>query len=421
MAVGDEQERLDLEFPPRHDPYAALRYPDFRRLSIGSFVTSLGTQMLNVAVGWELYERTSSALALGYVGLAQVLPVMLLAFPGGHAADRYDRRRIVLLTQLLLASGSLGLALVSYLRAPLLLFYGCLSLLGIAAAFSGPARSSLLPQTVPEAAFSNAATWSSSSGQLASVIGPALGGLLIALLGSATPIYALDALAALSFVWLVLGMQSKPAPPRREELTVRSLLAGMGFVWRNKVLMAGITLDLFAVLLGGATALLPVYARDILHVGAAGLGWMRAAPSAGAILVAIVLAHRPPFRRAGPALLWAVGGFGLATIVFGLSKNFWLSLSMLALLGGLDGVSVVIRTSLFLLRTPDEMRGRVNAVNGVFISMSNELGGFESGVAAALVGPVVAVAAGGVGTLIVVLLIALAWPEVRRLGALHEP
>lgn len=403
-----------------HDSYAALRYADFRRLSIGNFITSLGRQMLNVAVGWELYERTGSALALAYIGLAQVLPVMLLALVGGQIADRFDRTRIVLLTQLLLVATSVGMALLSYWRGPVSFVYVFLTLIGFASAFNGPARATLVAETVPPEAFANAATWRSSTFQLAAVVGPALGGLLIAFLRSATLVYALDAVASLIFVWLLLRMRRRPVTRIREPITLKSALAGIGFLRRERVLLSAITLDLFAVLLGGATVVLPIFAKDVLHVGPAGLGWLRAAPSVGAVVVAFGLAYAPPFKQVGKTLLWSVGGFGVATIVFGLSQSFVLSLVMLALLGGLDSVSVVIRNALFLVRTPDEMRGRVNALTSVFVSMSNELGGFESGVAAALFGPVASVVGGGIGTIVVVLLIAWRWPEVRRLRELSE-
>ncbi|CAA9260085.1 MAG: Uncharacterized MFS-type transporter [uncultured Chloroflexia bacterium] len=404
----------------RHDSYAALRYRDFRFLTIGTLASSLGSQMLGVAVGWELYERTNSAFVLGIVGLVQVIPVLLFSLYAGHIADRFDRKRIVMLSQALLLLCSLGLAVWSYGQGSLLLAFTCLGLIGVARAFGGPAGSALLPQTVPPPVFMNAATWSSSSGQLAAVVGPGLGGLMIAQFGSATAVYLVDAVAVLTFVLLLSMIPRRVVTAVSEPATLQSLLAGIRFIYRTKVVLASITLDLFAVLLGGATALLPVFAKDILEVGPTGLGWLRTAPSVGAILVALVLAHRPPFKHAGKTLLWTVAGFGVATIIFGFSESFWLSVAMLALLGAFDGVSMVIRHVLVLVKTPDEMRVRVNAVEGVFIGASNELGAFESGVAAALLGPVLAVASGGVGTILVVIFIALAWPEVRRLRQISE-
>ncbi|PLS80708.1 MAG: MFS transporter [Chloroflexi bacterium] len=403
-----------------HDPYAALRFPDFRWLTLGQFISTLGTQMVGVAVGWELYERTNSAFALGFVGLVQVLPVILLSLPAGHAADRYDRRRLVVGSQLLLALCSLGLALISFAQGPLALVYACLFGIGVARAFSSPASSTLLPQTVPPQHYANAATWGSSTWQLAAVMGPTLGGFLIAVSLSAALVYLCDVVACLLFVLALSMVRGRQVARSTEALNLRSLLAGVHFLRQNKILLAAITLDLFAVLLGGATTLLPVFARDILQVGPTGLGWLRAAPSIGALAMAIILAYLPPIKRAGRVLLWAVAGFGVATVVFGLSRSFALSFLMLGLLGAFDNVSVVIRHTLLLVLTPDELRGRISAVNSVFIGASNELGGFESGVAAALLGPITAVAAGGIGTILVVLVVALVWPEMRRLGRLES-
>lgn len=363
----------------RHDPFAALRFRDFRLLMIGTFVTVIAEQMLNVALGWELYERTRSPLMLGLVGLVQVLPVLALALIAGHTADRFDRKRIVVLTMLTIALCTLGLTVLSYSSGPLLFIYGCLLIIGVARAFQSPAVSSLTAQVVPAEYFSNAATWESSAWQASSIIGPALGGFLIAVQKQATGVYALVATLILA-VGLMLGLlRPRPVAPSEEELSLDSLLAGARFIWNTKIIMASITLDMFAVLLGGATALLPVFARDILLVGAEGLGWLRAAPAVGATLAGLSLAFLPPFRHAGRTLLLVVAGFGLATIVFGLSRSFALSLLMLALLGALDNISVVIRSTLLLTRTPDSMRGRVNAVHFVFIGISNELGAFEWG------------------------------------------
>jgi MFS family permease len=405
----------------RRDPYAALRYRDFRLLIAGRFITSLGNQMLSVAIGWELWLRTHSALALGMVGLVQVIPVILLSLPAGHVADQYNRRRIVVFTQVLLALCSLGLAVLSFTVGPLVLIYLCLLGIGIARAFNDPAASTLLPQTVPPEVFSSAATWSSSAWQLASIVGPAVAGLVAAVLGSVTIIYLFDVFAALTFLILVSLIKGRQLALSRKSATLESLKEGLRFIRGTRVILAAITLDMFAVLLGGAVTLLPVYATDILKVGPQGLGLMRAAPSIGALVMAFALAHLPPFQRAGRTLLLAVAGFGLATIIFGLSTSFWLSMVMLILLGGLDNISVVIRSTLLLTRTPDEMRGRISSVNSIFIGASNELGGFESGLAAALLGPVIAVVGGGVGTVLVVLAIARAWPEMRDLKTLDVP
>ncbi len=411
-----------------HDPYAALRFRDFRLLAIGRFIATLGEQMVSFAIGWHLYELTHSTLALGLVGLVQVLPVVLLSLPAGHVADRYERRRVMLIFQMLLALSSLGLALLSYTHGTLVLIYACLLLIGIGRAFMNPASSALVSQTVPVSVFTNAATWNSSSWQLASVLGPALGGAIIAWRQSATLVYVLNVSAGLIAFVLVWMIRSRQAKRVRETTTFKSLAAGVGFVWRTKIILAAITLDMFAVLLGGATALLPAFAKDILLVDAGGLGLLRAAPSVGAVLMAVLLAHLPPFKHAGRTLLFAVAGFGIATIVFGLSTSFVLSLLMLGLLGAFDNISVVIRGTLLLVRTPDEMRGRISAVNSVFLGASNELGEFESGTAASLlgtwfgpmVGTVLAVVGGGIGTLIVVAAAAFIWPELRQLGSLND-
>ncbi|QXE22508.1 major facilitator superfamily MFS_1 [Richelia sinica FACHB-800] len=376
--------------------------------------------MQTVALGWELYERTGSAMALGGIGLAQVLPMIALTIISGHVADKSDRKTITLLSILLLIFCSLALTVISYHRGAVFLVYGCLLLTGVARAFLKPAGDALMWQLIPTSAFTNAATWNSSSFQLASVIGPALGGLAIALFGSATGVYILAALAALSCFALTAAIKPQTTTFAKEPISWKSLAAGAEFVWKNQIILAAITLDLFAVLLGGAVALLPVYAKDILQVGPVELGYLQAAPSIGALIMAALLVYLPPIQKAGPALLWSVVGFGVVTIIFGFSRWMWLSLLMLALSGALDSISVVVRHTLVQIRTPDHLRGRVAAINSVFISASNELGGFESGAVAALFGPVFSVVSGGIGTILVVVATALIWPEIRKLGALHE-
>jgi MFS family permease len=406
--------------PPRppHDPLAALRFRDFRLLVSGSFLAVVAEQMVGVAVGWELYERTRDPLALGLVGLVEIVPVLLLALPAGHVADRRDRKWVVVAAMGAIAACALGLVGLSVTRGPLPAIYALLFGIGVARAFQSPAFSALSAQVVPRAHYASAATWSSGAWQTSSILGPALGGMLLGIWGGAAGVYAVAG-GLLVLVALLFFLLRPRAVARSEEpLSVESLLAGARFIRHTPVILAAITLDMFAVLLGGATALLPVYALDILHVGAQGLGWLRAAPAVGAVLVALVMALRPPFRYAGRTLLAVVAGFGLATIVFGVSRDFTLSLAMLALLGALDNVSVVIRGTLLLTRTPDTLRGRVNAVHSVFVGISNELGAFESGLAAALLSAVGAVVAGGVGTLIVVALVAAFAPDLRRLGRL---
>ena len=407
--------------PERYDPYAPLRYRDYRLLLTGRFITSFANEMLTFAIGWELWLRTQSAFALGMVGLVQVLPVLVLSLPAGHVADQYNRRRIVILSELFLALCVIGLAWLSYTEGSLVLIYTCLLGIGIARAFNDPASSTLLPQTIPPELFSRAATWNSSVWQFASITGPTAAGILVGFLNQVTFIYVFAAAAAITFCILIGFIQGRQLALAEKSATLDSVKEGLRFMRDTKVILGAITLDMFAVLFGGAVALLPIYATDILKVGAQGMGIMRAAPSVGALLMAFVLAHRPPMKQAGKTLLFAVTGFGLATIVFGLSKNFLLSVLMLAVLGALDNISVVIRSTLLLTQTPDEMRGRVSSVNSIFISLSNEMGYFESGVVAAWLGPIFAVVSGGIGTIIVVLAIARVFPELRRLKTLDAP
>jgi MFS family permease len=396
-----------------------LRHADFRRFLIGNLVVTLGSQMQTVAVGWDLYDRTGSALALGGVGLAQVLPVFALTLPAGHVADRFSRKRVLIASQALMIASSLGLALTSATRASVALMYAFLLLLGVGRAFQAPAKDSLAPQLLPPELLPHGATWRSTVFQLAAVLGPALGGLVIALTGHAWPSYLLAAAGAVIFSILIARVEPRPHA-RGERAGIReTVLGGIQFLRRTRVLLAIITLDMFAVMLGGATALLPIYAKDILGVGPTGLGWMLAAPSVGALLMAFTLTHRPPLENAGRALLWAVTGFGVATILFGISRSFPFSLTMLALLGAFDNVSVVIRSTLLQVLTPDELRGRVAAINSLFIGTSNELGEFESGTLAAFVGPVVAVVIGGIGTIASVVIVGRLWPEVGAIRSMR--
>lgn len=399
----------------------ALHSPDFRLLLGGVTIGMLGQQMIAVAIGWELYNQTSSALALGGVGLAQIIPIILLFLPAGYIVDHYNRKYIMIATQVVLALSSLALAILSYLHGSLFLIYACLVAIGSAQAFSSPTSSALTAQVIPEQAFENAMTWRSSAVQLSAIVGPAISGFVIGIFHTATPVFFLNAFSATLFILLLALLRiHRRQVPVAQKRTLGSLLEGIRFLGKTPIMLAAITLDLFAVLLGGATTLLPIFARDILHVGPIGLGWLQAASSLGAVSMAYYLAHRPSFMHAGRALLLAVVGFGAATILFGLSQWFWLSLIMLFLVGACDNISVVIRSTLVLVRTPDEMRGRVSAVNSLFIGTSNQLGGFESGLAAQLFGPVIAVVAGGIGTILVVLLVAWIWPEIRDLGTLRE-
>jgi len=405
-----------------HDAYSALRVPEFRRFWAGNFLAILGAQMQFVAVGWDIYERTGQTLQLGLVGLVQVIPVILLALPAGQVNDRLDRRHVIIAALAVMIACSLALAGIAWQQADYRWIYVCLLLNAVARAFLQPGKSALLPLIVPRSRFANAVTWGTSGFQLATVIGPSLGGLVIAWTGSAMCVYMLDAALSLAFVVALFSLRPRPPALSAERVSLASLLAGAGFVWRTKLVLGAISLDMFAVLLGGATALLPVYAKDILLAGADGLGWLRAAPGLGALLTSYILTHRPPLQRAGATLLWAVVGFGIATIVFGFSRSFWIAWGALFLAGAFDMVSVVIRHTLIQLWTPDAMRGRVSAINGMFIGISNELGEFESGTVAHLFerpgdpvfGPTVSVVSGGLGTVLVVLLTAWRFPTLRR-------
>jgi MFS family permease len=399
-------------------PYAVLRHRDFSLYLLARFIAALGQQMLTVAVGWELYERTHRPLALGLVGLTQMVPMVLLILPAGHVADNYERKRTILGMVFLATLSSAGLALISALHGHVIWIYGCLFAAGVARTFLWPASQAFLPQLVPRRIFSRAVTWNTGAFHLSSVLGPAAGGALIALTHNAAVVYAINAVATLICLALIALVRSRQAVVPRAEMSLGSLLAGFKFVYQTKIILGTITLDLFAVLLGGATALLPVYAKDILKAGPTGLGILQAALPLGSVVSAFYLAHRPSLQQAGRALVRAVAAFGMATIAFGLSRSFWLSFAMLFICGAVDNVSVVVRHTLVQLLTPDEMRGRVSAVNSLFIGTSNELGGFESGLVAQLFGPVVSVVAGGVGTILVVIATALNWPEIRKYGRL---
>jgi MFS family permease len=409
-APADPELRVD------HDPYAAFRFSAYCYFAAGNLISVTGRAMLSVAVGWEIFLRTRSAMALGMVGLVQALPVILLAITAGHVADRFSRRKALMVTQLFSALGSLGLVAVSVARAPVAWMFALLFATACARTFNWAARGSFMPNLVPGHAFPNAVAWNTTSFQIGSVVGPAAGGFLVAWFGFPL-VYGFDAFCGLAFFLLLIPIAEGRSFPRPAAGGLRELFSGIRFVWKTKIILATITLDLFAVLLGGATALLPVFAADILHCGSIGLGWLRAAPALGAVVMGLAIAHFRPMRHAGATLLWAVAGFGVATVVFAFSRSFWLSMSMLFLTGIFDTVSVVVRHTLVQLLTPDAMRGRVSAVNNVFIGSSNELGAFESGVTAAWFGPVISVVAGGVGTVLVVVAAIRLWPALLRLGS----
>ncbi len=382
----------------------------------------IAAQMLSVAVAWQVYEITGKALALGLSGLALFLPGCLLALPGGHLADRRDRRTILLLSHVGVAACAATLTLLSFAGARTLApIYAVLGLLGTIRAFSGPAGQALMPSLVERKDLERAVALGSSTWQLAMIAGPSLGGALYAATGRPGVVYAtctLMAVVAFACVWAIEPAAAATEARSREPATWSTLLAGLRYVWSNKPILGAISLDLFAVLLGGAVALLPIFARDLLHIGPWGLGILRSAPAVGAATTALLIARFPLRAKAGVFMLACVLIFGLATIVFGLSSSFPVSLVALLVLGASDMISVVVRSTLIQTRTPDAMRGRVGAVNLVFIGASNELGEFESGVTAEWLGPRAAVLVGGIGTCLVVVVWSLLFPALRKVNRL---
>ncbi|MDY1548678.1 MFS transporter [Luteibacter sahnii] len=398
-----------------------LRHRAFVLYWFARNASGFGFQMMSVAVGWQVYALTGRAVDLGLIGLVQFVPSVLLALPAGHVADQFDRRRIVTLCQavewiaiVLLA----GFSLSGHLNET-----GILSLVfvvGVAKAFEFPAMSSMLPALVPTPLLPRAMASSSAAGQAAMIAGPALGGLLY-VAGPGT-VYGVSALLYLVALTLMSRLTYEKAPPRREPATLKTLFAGVHFIRHRPAVFGVISLDLFAVLLGGATALLPIFARDVLHTGPWGLGLLRSAPAVGALLMSIWLSRHTLTRRVGPIMFASVAGFGLATLVFAVSTSLPLSLAALFALGAFDMVSMVIRGALVQLETPDDMRGRVSAVNAIFVNTSNQLGEFESGILAAAVGAVHATIIGGIGTLVVVGLWMWWFPSLRRRqGLVSEP
>jgi MFS family permease len=375
--------------------------------------------MINVSVGWLLYERTGDPWSLGLVGVAELAPVLLLMVVAGNAADRYPRRNIGIFAHTVLTAAASGLAVLSWFNGPTWVIYSLLFMIGTARAFASPSVNTILPQLLEPAEFANANAWLSSTFQLAAITGPAVGGMLIAVSGAATLSFALAAIGQLVFIMMLRTMPVRVPPPASHRRSASDVFAGFRFVRANPLFLSAITLDLFAVLFGGAVALLPIFAKDILQVGPAGLGWLRAAPGLGALSMALITTRLKPWQHPGRVLLWVVAGFGVATIGFGLSRSFALSLGCLFLTGIFDNISVVIRLTLEQTITPDHLRGRVSAINYVFIGFSNEFGAFESGATAALFGPTLSVVGGGFATLMVVLMVRTVWPQLTRIGPLH--
>ena len=405
---------------PAADSRAAFRYPDFRRYLVVRFLSTLSSEMQPVAVGWQIYAITHRPLDLGLAGLAQFLPAVCLFLLAGHVSDRVPRKRILFACMLAFAVCSALLLWFTFERiATVYPIYAVLLLNGTVRAFNAPAAQSFLPLILPRAVFANGVTWNSSAFQVSSIAGPMVGGILYGITGSPQFVYGSAVLAYSAAALILVGVRLTSTVPSQKAESGGAVLVGTRYIWHNKLVLGAMSLDLFAVLLGGAVALLPVYAREILRVGPAGLGLMRSAPGIGAVLTSLLLAHRPLGRKAGLAMLWCVFAFGLFTVIFGVSRDFALSLVMLLLLGASDTVSVIVRSTMIQLGTPDQMRGRVSAVNMVFIGASNEVGQFESGVTAHWFGTVPAVVFGGVGTIVIVCLWAWLFPSLRKLDRLE--
>jgi MFS family permease len=452
--------------PPAPDKpaYGVFRNADFVRYLVARFIAALGMQMLVTALDWELYKRAHSGLSLGFVGLSLMVPMVLCTLPAGQVADRFNRKKIILGSTLVLAVASLGLTLTSAFIdlnqsvATFQLFaYALLVVIGVARTFLWPASAAFVTALVTREELPRAITFNSGAFQLSCVLGPSVAGVIIWLTHGAWLVYAANVFLGLAAFALVAGVRHEHKIPPREPVSLKTLVTGFKFVYQNKIILGTITLDMFAVLLGGAVTLLPIFAEDIipLHGGAegVGLGLLRAAIPIGAIICVFFIAHRPPLQKAGRAMLLCVAIFGVATILFGLANRqclghwfpaldgawFWVAFGLMALCGAVDNVSVVVRQTLVQILTPDEKRGRVSAVNSLFIGTSNELGGAESGFTAQLFGPVLhhvhetagpiyaqamatgailSVVVGGFGTLVVVLAVAWIWPEIRRYGKL---
>jgi MFS family permease len=401
---------------PRLAGRIAFAYPNFVLYEASRFFIVLALEMQSVAVGWQVYDITKRPLDLGYVGLAQFLPGFVLFLFGGHVADLFDRRKLLMMCYAAFAACSGLLLAISWKASQSVhLIYLVLVLLGSVRSFNWPASRALLPQLVPEEHFPNAVAWNASVFQGATIIGPAVGGLLYGFFKGPGVVYSLAVSAAIVATLLTIRIKPQAAAVlSKEPISAKTVLAGFRYIWNKKVVLGSISLDMFAVLLGGAVALLPVYAREILHTGPWGLGLLRSAPAVGAAAMAIGVAHRPIRRNAGMTMLLCVAGFGVFTIVFGISHSLIVSMIALFLVGASDMVSVIIRATLVQIATPDEMRGRVNAVDMLFIGVSNELGEFESGLTAHWFGTVPAVILGGIGTLLVIGAWTWLFPELRN-------
>lgn len=406
----------------KHDAYAVLRMKDFRIFLFARFFTTVASQMQTLIVGWQVYELTKDALALGLTGLAEAIPNIAVVLYAGHVADKFNRKRVISLFALIFVVGTAFLLYFTFHSKEMYALFGVvpiylvIALTGIARAFLYPAFVALMSQIVPRQLYGNAATWNSTTWHIAAITGPAVGGLVYGFFGVKVAYFSVIGIMALAQV-IFLFVKNYPVPhfDKTERLRHR-LTSGLKFVFSNQLLSSSMTLDMLAVLFGGAVALLPIFAAEILMVGPQGLGFLRAAPMAGAVLMSLILSYRPPMEKAGRNLLIGVAGFGLSIILFALSKNYYLSFFLLFASGMFDNISVVIRSTMMQLVTPDEMRGRVASVNSIFVGSSNEIGAFESGVAAKLMGLVPSVIFGGGMTVLIVGITARMAPMLRRLN-----
>ena len=401
------------------DARAAFRYPAFLKFQAARFFIVVATEMQAVAVGWQVYEITKRPLDLGLVGLAQFLPGIVLFLVSGHVADRFNRRNLLILCDVGFATCFVLLLAITLRGAvSIAAVFAVLVLLGVVRSFNGPVSRAMLPHLVPPEHFAGSVAWASSIFQAATILGPILGGLIYAFARGPVAVYVCAALAAGVAIALTLQLPAQEKERARPAANLSTVFEGFRYIWREKLILGAISLDLFAVLLGGAVALLPVYAREILNAGPWALGILRSAPGVGAGIMAIAIAHRPLKNRAGATMLWCVAGFGLCTVIFGVSRSFAISLAALFLVGATDMVSVIVRATLIQVKTPDEMRGRVNAVDMIFIGASNELGQFESGITAQWFGAVPAVILGGIGAIVVTGLWAWMFPQLRKVNEL---
>ncbi len=408
------------------DAYGALRIPEFRRILLTRFCITLAIQIQYIAIGWQVYALTHDTLALGLSGLAEAIPYLSISLISGYVADHFNRKRVWQYTVLILFGAAITLFVYTLQSESILATYGArpfyivAALTGLARGFMAPTMNSFWPQWVPRELYANAATWNTNSFNSGAIIGPAVGGLIYGSFGPHTAYGAVICLIGAAMI-IITTIPSKPVPVQNSDETMaQKLTAGMRFVFRNQVLVGAMALDMFAVLFGGAVAVLPAVAKDVLHVGPQELGFLRAAMSIGSILMGIVITFNPPHRGTGRKLFWAVAGFGACMIGFALSQTLWLSFSMLLMAGAFDNVSMVIRGSISQLMTPDEMRGRVSAVSGIFIGSSNEIGSFESGAAARLLGLIPSIIFGGCMTLLVVAVASISAPRLRQFEIDHE-